>query len=88
MPTAERRIFHVVRQVIRPIVSGLLITVALALVYQARKMGLVEGLGWMPVGLVLILSILNSWLYFVRNMSNLKILTVSIGAAMLVCNIQ
>ena len=80
-------IFHVVRQVIRPIVSGLLITVALALVYQARKMGVAEGLGWMPVGLVLILSLLNSWFYFVRNMSNLKILLVSIGIAMLVCNI-
>ena len=84
----QLEIFHVVRQVIRPIVSGLLITVSLALVYQTRKMGIAEGLGWMPVFLLLVLSLLNSWFYFARNMSNLKILSASIGIAMLVCNIQ
>ena len=81
-------IFHVVRHVIRPIVSGILVTVALALIYQTRNIGIVEGLGWMPVCLVLLLTLLNSWFYFARGMSNLKILSLSSGLSLLVCNIQ
>ena len=79
-------IFQVVRLVIRPIVSGLLLTVALALIYQMRKLGLSEGTAWLPVGLIILLSALNSYLYFFRNLSNLKILCFSVGVAMVVCN--
>lgn len=83
----QLEIFHVVRQVIRPIVSGLLITVALALIYQAKKIGLAEGIGGAPVYLVLILSGINCWLYFTRNMSNVKILVISVGSAVVMCNL-
>lgn len=83
----QLEIFQVVRLVIRPIVSGLLLTVALNLVYQGRKLGIAEGMGLLPVFLILGLTFVNSWLYFARNVSNLKILCFSIGVAMAFCNL-
>ena len=82
----QLEIFRIVRLVIRPIVSGLLLTVALNLVYQGRKFGIAEEIGWTPVFLVLGLATVNSWLYFARNISNLKILCFSVGVAMAFCN--
>lgn len=84
----QLEIFQTVRQVIRPIVSGLLLTVALALFYQARKLGVAEGLGWEPAGLMLVLSVVNSWLYFVRRMENVKVLLMSCSVALIVCNLM
>ena len=79
--------FRILRLVIRPIVSGLLLTVALNLVYQGRKFGIANEIGWTPIFLVLGLTSLNCWLYFTRNISNLKILCFSVGIAMVFCNL-
>lgn len=83
----QLEIFRVVQLIIRPIVSGLLLTVALTLIYQGKKLGMDEGIGWLPVFLLLGLTSVNSWLYFTRNISNLNILCFSITAAMAVCNL-
>ncbi|MBR3456849.1 MAG: chromate transporter, partial [Selenomonadaceae bacterium] len=82
----QLEIFRTVRQVIRPIVSGLLLTVALALFYQARKLGMAEGMGWWPVILMMVLSVLDSWLYFGKQMVNVRVLLVSCALAMVMCN--
>ena len=82
----QLEIFKTVRQVIRPVVSGLLLTVALTLFYQARKLGVVEGIGSESAGLMLVLSAMSGWLYFVRKLENVKVLLVSCLVALIVCN--
>lgn len=82
----QLEIFQMVRQVVRPIISGLLLTVALALFYQVRKLGIAENIGWQSTLLMLILALFDSWLYFGRGIPNVKVLLVSITVAMVGCN--
>ena len=79
-------VFQTVQRMIRPIVSGLLLTVALELFFQARKFGVDEGMGWEPAILMFVLSVIDGWLYFVRQMENVKVLLVSCSVALIVCN--
>lgn len=82
----EWEIFRAIRRLIRPIVSGLMLTVILALAYQARKLGLNEGMGWFPVGLMAVLFACDSYLYFERKMSHVKLLVFSVAVSVFCCN--
>lgn len=82
----QLEIFQTMRQVTRPIVSGVLLTVALELFYQARKLGIAENIGWQPMMLMLVLTLFDSWLYFGRGMTHVRVLLVSIAVAMVGCN--
>ena len=82
----QLEIFQIIRKIVRPIVSGLMLTVILSLANQSRKMGVAEGLGWAPVIIMMILFVLNCWLFFYKKSSNVKILGFSTVVALLACN--
>ena len=82
----QLEIFQIIRKIVRPIVSGLMLTVILSLANQSRKMGIAEGLGWFPVIIMAILFLINCWLYFFKKSSNITILGFSTAMSMLLCN--
>ena len=82
----QLEIFQIIRKIIRPIVSGLLLTVILSLIYQSRKMGIAQDMGWYSVIIMIGLSAINCWLYFIKKASNIIILTISIVMSMALCN--
>ena len=83
----QLEIFQIIRKIVRPIVSGLMLTVILSLANQSRKMGVAEGLGWIPVIIMAILFLINCWLYFIKKSSNITILAFSTTMSLILCNL-
>ena len=79
-------IIQMVGKWIRPIISGLLLTVTTSMIYQNIKTAGSIGL---PVVAVLILTAVIIIMSFVlsRRLSNAKLIFISIGVALVVCNI-
>ncbi len=80
-------VFQLIKRWIRPIVSGLMLTVILALVYQNRKLGITESIGWFPVGIMVLIYGLDVFLYYRKKMSNGKIVMISAVLSFLLCNV-
>lgn len=78
-------IIQMVGKWIRPIISGLLLTVTTSMIYQNIKTAGSIGL---PVVAVLILTAVIIIMSFVlsRRLSNAKLIFISIGVALVVCN--
>lgn len=83
----QLEIFQIIRQIVRPIVSGLMLTVILSLANQSRKMGVAEGMGWFPVIVMGGLFLVNCWMYFFRKSSNITILGFSTAMSLILCNV-
>lgn len=82
---SEIDIFVAIKKWIRPIVSGLMITVILSLICQTRKIA--EGMeGWIFVLLMLLLYIAGI-LMNMRKLGNIKILVIEVFWAFIVCNL-
>ena len=84
----QLEIFQIIRKIVRPIVSGLMLTVILSLANQSRKMGIAEGLGWFPVIVMAGLFAVNCWMYFFRQSSNITILGFSTAMSLILCNVM
>ena len=69
---------------IRPIVSGLMMTVMTSLLYQARRIHTGTS-GWCYVGVMLVLFIVGSCLYH-KKVGNVKIIMGLVAGALLCCN--
>lgn len=83
----DMKIFVVIRQIIRPIVAGLMLNVILSLVYQNCKVGTNEGLGSLPVIIMFGIYILNAFLYRSKRVGNGKNVLISIVMALTLCNL-
>ena len=81
-------VFQLIKRWIRPIVSGLMFTVILALIYQNRKLGTAESMGWLPVIVMLLIYGLNIFLYYYKKVSNGKIIMISAALSLFLCNIS
>ena len=82
----QLEIFQIIRKIVRPIVSGLMLTVILSLANQSRKMGLAEDLGWIPVLIMIGIFIVNCYLYFFKKSSNVTIILFSSAMSITLCN--
>lgn len=83
----KMEVFQLIKRWIRPIVAGLMLTVILALVYQNRKMGCAEEIGWVPVLGMLGIYGIDLYLYYKKKTANWKIILVSIVLSFILCNI-
>ncbi len=81
------QVFQLIKRWIRPIVSGLMLNVILALVYQNRKLGIAEGMDWIPVLGMLGIYGLDVYLYFFRKVNNGRIILLSVIVSFVLCNV-
>ncbi len=75
-------LFRGIRRWIRPIVAGLMLNVILALVYQNCK------IGSFPVILMIVIYMINTYLYHFKKTGNGKLVFLSIGLSVVFCNIS
>lgn len=71
-------IFRVIREWIRPIISGLMLTVILSLMYQSVKYGMAAGAGYLLLAVMVLVYLLN--LLLIRKKAG-NILRISLSAA-------
>ena len=83
----EIPVFRLIKKWIRPIVSGLMLNVMLSLVYQARKIGIAENMGWMPVVVMVVIYGINMFLYYKKRINNVIMVLVSVGMSWVLCNL-
>ena len=83
----EMPVFQAVKQWIRPVVSGLMLNVVLSLVYQSRLTGVSVQMGWMPVLVMLFIYGMNLFFYYRTNLSNVKMVVLSVVLSLVLCNI-
>ena len=83
----EIPVFRLIKQWIRPIVSGLMLNVMLSLVYQTRKTGIAEYMGWMPVLIMVVIYGMNLFLYYKRKTSNVIMVLLSVCMSWGLCNL-
>lgn len=80
-------ILELIKCWIRPIVSGLMLTVILALVYQNRKVGIAQSMGWMPVMIMALIYGGNLILYYRKKWGNGAMIVFSVVASFVLCNV-
>ena len=76
-----------IKKWIRPIVSGLMLTVILSLVVQNKKLGIEAGLGISPLILMLLIYISDLILIYRFKMKNGIVVFLSSVSAFIVCNL-
>lgn len=79
-------IFHKIKRLVRPIVSGLLVNVMLSLVYQVQKINIVSELN-IALLIMLAVYILDNYLFYRLKMSNGRIAFISVLISLAVCNV-
>ena len=79
-------VFELIKCWIRPIVSGLMLTVILALVYQNRKVGIAQSMGWSPVIIMVLIYGMNLVWYYKKKWSNAAMIGFSVVTAFVLCN--
>lgn len=77
-----------IKRWIRPIVSGLMLTVILSLIVQNRNLGIESGLGVVPLGLMLAIYGLDLVLMYCMKMKNGSLVFLSALCAFIVCNLM
>lgn len=80
-------IFRAVKRWVRPIVAGLMLTVMLSLIYQNCKLGITLGSRWVPVLYMLIIYIMDLFLYYRMKMKTGNIAFLSAVLALGLCNL-
>jgi chromate transporter len=82
---SEIPIFVTIKNYIRPIVSGLMLTVILSLIYQAKIIGDDKLYGW---GYVIVLSLccVVCSIIFRRKWNNIKTIGIMVTGALVMCN--
>jgi chromate transporter len=83
----EMMVLQLIKRWIRVIVSGLMLTVILSLIYQCRKFGLSENSGWLPLIFLGVLCVIDHYLYRVIKISNEKVVAVSAILSLILCNV-
>ena len=77
-----------IRRWIRPIVSGLMVTVMLSLVWQSIKLGNERSLGVMPFLLMAVLYALDLFMLWRMKMKNGNVVFISAVCAFIACNLM
>lgn len=80
-------IFRLIRRWIRPIVSGLMVTVILSLVYQSCKLGMSMGHRSLTAGTMAALYGLGMYLIYRRGMKNGRAVALLASLAAMFCNL-
>lgn len=80
-------VFQMIKRWVRPIIAGLLFSVVLALVYQNMKLGIKVQNTYLYVVYMLILYVLDLILFYKGKLKNIWIILISIGGAVLLCNL-
>ena len=83
----ELPIFQAIKQWIRPVVSGLMLNVILSLVYQSRATGQAYDMGWKTVWIMLLVYLVNLFLFYKKKISSIMMVVASVGLSLLLCNI-
>lgn len=83
----ELPIFKAIKQWIRPVVSGLMLNVILSLVYQSHVIGVSYDRGWIPVLSMLLVYIVNLFMFYKKKLSSAIMVIVSVGLSLLLCNV-
>ncbi len=76
-----------IRRWIRPIVSGLMLTVMLSLLYQSRKLGIETGNGWFPAILMALIYIFDLLMIYRFKMKNANVIFLSVLCSFIVLNL-
>ena len=82
----EFKVFGIIKKWIRPIVSGLMLTVILSLAAQARNVGKVEDMGEAKVGVFIAIYAINMAMVYKFKFKNLTRLVASFVIAVFMCN--
>ena len=80
-------VFQGIKKWIRPIVAGLMFTVILSLVYQNCKLGISVGSRMTPVIYMLIIYLIDLFLYFKVKMNNSLVVMLSAVLSFAMCNL-
>ncbi|MBQ2900556.1 MAG: chromate transporter [Agathobacter sp.] len=81
----ELPVFQIVKQWIRPVVSGLMLNVILSLVCQTHEIGEPVSFHGMYVGIMGLIYLVNLFLHY-KKVSNIKMVIISVAMALILCN--
>lgn len=84
----EFRFFALIKKWIKPVVSGLMLTVILSLVGQVKSIGTTEGLNIISMMLFFMLFLINVLIFYKQKCSNFMRVFISIVLSCILCNIM